>query len=36
MKAQSFSATPTPAEEINPSELTIARMTRKEMLIRKS
>ena len=32
MNAQSFSATPTPAEAMTPSELTMAKITRKEML----
>ena len=36
MKAQSFSATPTPAEAITPMELTMARITRKEMLTSRS
>ena len=36
MKAQSFSATPTPAEAISPSELTMASMTRKDTLTSRS
>ena len=36
MKAQTFSATPTPAEGISPSELTIAWMTRNDAPTRRS
>ena len=36
MNMQSFSATPTPAEGMTPSELTMAMMARKEMLTRAS
>ena len=36
MNAQTFSATPTPADSVRPIELTIARMTRKETPTRKS
>ena len=36
MKAQTFSATPTPADAVTPSVLTIARITRNDTLTRKS
>ena len=36
IKAQTFSATPTPADAITPRQLTIARITRKEIPTRKS
>ena len=36
MNAHTFSATPTPADAVTPSVLTIARIIRKEMLTRKS
>ena len=36
MKAQTFSATPTPADAVTPRELTIARMIRNERLTMKS
>ena len=36
INAQTFSATPTPADAVTPMEFTMARMIRKEMLTRRS